>query len=91
MNTIEDAALAGPGPGARVIEKGRHVRGIDVEGGPIGEFVCFHANELDERFSQVRSRVTRRKLLITKGNHPYAPGAGERAAPGVVHVSERQR
>ena len=90
MNIIEDAVLPAPDHGARAIEEGRQVRVIDFEGGPIGEYVCFRANTLGERFSQAHARVTRRKLPIAGGNRRYAPGTGERAARGVVHVPERQ-
>ena len=91
MNIIENAPLPGPDHGARVIREGRHIRVIDVEVSPIGEFACFHANRFGERLGHPRARVTKRKLLISRGNHLHAPGAAERPAPGVAHLPERQR
>ena len=91
MNIIEHVALPGLDIRTRVIKEGRHIRAIGVEGRPIGEFACFHANQCDERIGHVRAGITRRKLLIYKIFHRYVPGARERSAPGVSHVPERQR
>ena len=48
MNIIKDVMLPGRKGGAWVVEKGHHIRIIDVEGGPIGDFVCFNADKLSE-------------------------------------------
>ena len=67
MNIIEDVTLPGREGGAWVVEKGRHIRIIDVEGGPIGDFVCFNADKLSERFSQARTKANQGKFLLAVG------------------------
>ena len=92
MNIIEDATHPRPENGTWVVKEGRHVRVIEVDGSPIGEFVWFNANKFDERFSQARAKVAQRTFLSTRGNHLYPPGTtGERPAPGVAQILARQR
>ncbi len=67
MNIVEDVTLPGREGGAWLVEKGRHIRIIDVEGGPIGDFVCFNADKLSERFSQARTKANQGKFLLAVG------------------------
>ena len=73
MNIIEDVTHPGPENGAWVVKEGRHVRVIEVDGSPIGNFACFNANKFDERFSQARAKVAQRTFPSTRGNHLYPP------------------
>ena len=72
MNILEDVTLPGREGGAWVVRKEQHIRVIDVEGGPIGDFVCFNANDLTERFSQARTRTNHGKFLLSEGDHLYS-------------------
>ena len=72
MNILEDVTLPGREGGAWIVRKGQHIRVIDVEGGPIGDFVCFNANDLTERFSQARTRTNHGKFLLSEGDHLYS-------------------
>lgn len=72
MNIIEDVTLPGRGGGAWVVEKGQHIRVIEVEGGAIGDFVCFNAENLSERFSQARTKANQAKFLLKPGDHLYS-------------------
>ncbi len=72
MNIIEDVTLPGREGSAWLIEKGRHIRVIDVEGGAIGDFVCFNADKLTERFSQARTKANQGKFLLAVGDHLYS-------------------
>ena len=72
MNTVVDVTLPGRGGGAWTVGKGRHIRIVDVEGGAIGDFVCFNADKLTERFSQARTKANQGKFLLTEGDHLYS-------------------
>lgn len=72
INIIEDVTLAGREGGAWLLKEGQHIRVIDVEGGPIGDFVCFNANKLSERFSQARTKANQGKFLLAVGDHLYS-------------------
>ena len=72
MKMIEQTHIPGREGGAWVVKEGQHIRIIDVEGGPVGDFVCFNADNLDERFSQARSKANQGKLFLTTGDHLYS-------------------
>ena len=72
MNIIEDVTLPGREGGAWTLKQGQHIRIIDVEGGPIGDFVCFNANNLSERFSQARTKANQGKFILSEGDHLYS-------------------
>ena len=71
MKTIAQTNLPGRTGGAWIVRAGQRIRVIDVDGGGLGDFVCFNANKLKERFSQARTKANQGKLLITKGDHLY--------------------
>jgi uncharacterized protein YcgI (DUF1989 family) len=72
VNIIEDVTLPGREGGAWVVEKGQHIRVIEVEGGAIGDFVCFNADKLSERFSQARTKANQGRFLLKPGDHLYS-------------------
>ncbi len=72
MNIVTNITLPGRDGGAWVVKKDQHIRVIDVEGGPIGDFVAFNANDLDERFSQARTKANQGKFLLSVGDHLYS-------------------
>jgi len=72
MNMLIDETVPGRVGGAWQVKKGQHIRITDVEGGAIGDFVCFNLNNLDERFSQARTKANQGTLFITKGHHLYS-------------------
>ncbi len=72
MNIIEDVTLPGRDGGAWVVRQGQHIRVIDVDGGAIGDFVCFNADDPTERFSQARTKANQGKFLISTGDHLYS-------------------
>jgi uncharacterized protein len=71
MKILTDETLPGRGGGAWKVRAGQRIRVIDVDGGGLGDFVCFNADKLKERFSQARTKANQGKLLITKGDHLY--------------------
>jgi uncharacterized protein YcgI (DUF1989 family) len=58
--------------GAWLVNRGQHIRVIDVEGAQICDFVCFNADNLAERFSQARTKANQGKFTITTGDHLYS-------------------
>lgn len=71
MKMISETLVPGRTGGAWLVRKGQRLRVIDAEGGAIGDFVCFNADRLSERFSQARTKANQGKLLMTKGDHLY--------------------
>lgn len=71
MKILTDETLPGRGGGAWTVRKSQHIRITDVEGGGLGDFVCFDAHDYDKRFSQARTKANQGKLLISKGDHLY--------------------
>jgi len=72
MKIIKEQHLPARTGGAWVVKKGQHIRVIEVEGGQIGDFVSFNANNLRERFSQARTKANQGKFLISTGDHLYS-------------------
>jgi len=66
-----DVVVPARAGGAWVVRQGQHIRVSEIEGGSIGDLVCFNANNLRERFSQARTKCNQGRLLITKGHHLY--------------------
>ena len=58
--------------GAWLVNRGQHIRVIDVEGGQICDFVCFNGDKLTERFSQARTKANQGKFTISTGDHLYS-------------------
>jgi uncharacterized protein len=69
MKILQEATIPGREGGAWLVRRGQHIRVTDLEGGPVADFVCFNANNLNERFSQARTKANQGKFLITKGDH----------------------
>ncbi|MBZ0215743.1 MAG: urea carboxylase-associated family protein [Fimbriimonadaceae bacterium] len=72
MKILEDVTLPGREGGAWLVRKDQHIRILEVEGGAIGDFVCFNANQLSERFSQARTKANQGKFLLSPGDHLYS-------------------
>lgn len=72
MNILQDDTLPGREGGAWTVNAGQHIRVIDIDGGAIGDFVCFNANEPSERFSQARTKANQGKFLLAVGDHLYS-------------------
>ena len=71
MKILEEITLPGREGGAWIVKQRQHIRVTDIEGGGIGDFVCFNANRLSERFSQARSKANQGKFLLSAGDHLY--------------------
>ena len=71
MKSIVDLTLPGRGGGAWLVRAGQRIRITDVAGSALGDFVCFNAANLRERFSQARTKANQGKLLVSKGDHLY--------------------
>jgi uncharacterized protein YcgI (DUF1989 family) len=69
---IADDLIPARQGGAWLVNRGQHIRVIDVEGGQICDFVCFNADKLAERFSQARTKANQGKFTITTGDHLYS-------------------
>jgi uncharacterized protein len=68
---VHDEVVAARSGGAWLVEMGQRIRITDIEGSAIGDFVCFNANNLDERLSQARTKANQGRLMITTGHHLY--------------------
>ena len=71
-NDLHDDHIPGREGGAWIVKEGQHIRIEDAEGGPIGDFVCFNADDLDERFSQARTKANQGKFMLSVGDHLYS-------------------
>ncbi len=71
MKILTEEVVPARKGGAWMVKKGKHIRVIEVDGGQIGDFVCFNANNLKERFSQARTKADQGKILVTTGDHLY--------------------
>lgn len=71
MKIIHDDFVPGRKGGAWVVKKGQFIKVTDVDGGAIGDFVTFNANNLKERLDQGRTKADNGKFLISKGDHLY--------------------
>jgi len=69
---IADDLIPARQGGAWLVNRGQHIRVIDVEGGQICDFVCFNADKLTERFSQARTKANQGKFTISIGDHLYS-------------------
>ncbi|HLI12322.1 MAG TPA: urea carboxylase-associated family protein [Alphaproteobacteria bacterium] len=72
MKIVTDVVVPGRQGGAWVVKKDQRIRITDVEGSAIGDFVCFNANNVRERFSQARTKANQGRLMITTGHHLYS-------------------
>ena len=72
MRAIQDVVVPARKGWAAVIRKGQHLRIIEVEGGQVGDFVVFNADNLRERLSQARTKANQGKFLVTKGDVLYS-------------------
>jgi len=69
MKMTEQVHILGRQGGAWVVKQDQQVRIIDVGVGSVDDFVCFNADNLDERFSQARSKANQGKLFLSTGDH----------------------
>ena len=69
---IADDLIPARQGGAWLVDRGQHIRVIDVEGGQICDFVCFNGDKLTERFSQARTKANQGKFTISTGDHLYS-------------------
>src|SRR5260221_13005233 len=68
---IADDVVPARQGGAWLVNRGQHIRVIDVEGAQICDFVCFNADNLAGRFSQARTKANQGKFTITTGDNLY--------------------
>lgn len=68
---VDDFVPAREG-GAWMVKRGQRMRITDVEGAAICDFVCFNADNFDERLSQARTKANQGRLMITTGHHLYS-------------------
>ena len=64
MKILTDVVVPARSGRAFLVKKGQHIRVIEVEGGQIGDFVVFNANNLRERFNQARTKADQGLSLI---------------------------
>ncbi len=72
MEVVTDVLLEPRTGGAWLVPRGHHIRIIETEGGMIGDFVAFNADNLRERFDQGRTKANQGRILITKGHVLYS-------------------
>lgn len=72
MKLLTDTVVPARTGKAFVVKKGQHIRVMEVEGGQIGDFVAFNAQNLRERFSQARTKANQGKIRITAGDKLYS-------------------
>jgi uncharacterized protein YcgI (DUF1989 family) len=71
MKVLQQQDLPGRGGGAWVVRAGQYIRITDVDGGAIGDFVCFDAKDKRDRFSQARTKANQGKILLSVGDKLY--------------------
>lgn len=72
MKVLQEDALPGRGGGAWTVKAGQFIRVIDVDGGAIGDFVCWDANNIRDRLSQARTKANQGKIMLTIGDKLYS-------------------
>ncbi len=70
--TIVDEPVPAGKPWARVIEKGQHLRIIDVHGRQGVDFLCYNAHAPEERYHAPNTLKAARTLRLTKGHALYS-------------------
>ena len=74
MNLVFEHDLPARTGWAGIVRQGQRLRVVEVDGGQIGDFVVFDANNLRERFDQGRTKANQGRILITKGHVLYSKG-----------------
>jgi uncharacterized protein YcgI (DUF1989 family) len=72
MKTVADVVVPARSGKAFMVKKGQFIRVIEVDGGQIGDFVVFDANNLQERFNQARTKANQGKIFLTTGDKLYS-------------------
>lgn len=72
MKLLTDTVVPARTGKAFAVKKGQRIRVIEVEGGQIGDFVAFNAQNRRERFSQARTKANQGKIRITTGDKLYS-------------------
>jgi uncharacterized protein YcgI (DUF1989 family) len=54
------------------LDHGQRIRIVEVDGGQIGDFVVFNADDLRERFDQGRTKANQGRIWITEGHALYS-------------------
>ena len=57
---------------AGIVPRGQRIRIVEVDGGQIGDFVVFNADNLRERFDQGRTKANQGRILISTGHVLYS-------------------
>lgn len=69
---------------AFTIRAGQTLRVVDIAGGQAGDLVAFHLHDLEEAFSQARTRVENRAFRVTLGHALWTDAAWPRIMFTVV-------
>jgi len=72
MKTLLDHYLPARTGWAGIVERGQRLRIVEVDGGQIGDFVVFNADNLRERFDQGRTKANQGRIFITTGHVLYS-------------------
>jgi uncharacterized protein len=72
MKTLLDHYLPPRTGWAGIVERGQRLRIVEVDGGQIGDFVVFNADNLRERFDQGRTKANQGRIFITTGHVLYS-------------------
>lgn len=72
MKVVEDVSIPKSTAKAFVVKKGQVFRVMAPEGGTVGDFVAFNANNLKERFDQARTKANQSKIFVSKGDKLYS-------------------
>lgn len=76
MNLVLDHYLAPRTGWAGIVRRGQRLRIVEVDGGQIGDFVVFNADNLRERFDQGRTKANQGRIFITTGHVLYSKSNG---------------
>ena len=72
MTLVQDHYLPPRTGWAGVVRAGQRLRIVEVDGGQIGDFVVFNADDLRERFDQGRTKANQGRIRITTGHVLYS-------------------
>ena len=66
-NIVYDFVIPARAPWSHVVAKGQTLRIIDLEGNQAVDFLCYNADDLDERYSAAETIVEQGNIFLTTG------------------------
>ena len=72
---IEDTIIGAGEPWSRVVDQGETLRIVDLEGKQAVDFLCYNANDFDDRYSAADTmKINKTGIFLTAGTVLYSVG-----------------